>query len=87
MKLVDNLKNPIWNLFYEQGQPWVLSILAAMPVENEVLDISANGVEMAFLSSFNILVSMLFSPTDLFGFREDIIFFISYLYHIYKGFT
>ena len=24
VKLGNNLKNPIWNHFYEQGQPWLL---------------------------------------------------------------
>ena len=49
------------------------------PVENEILHISANWVEISFLSSFSILVGMLFGPTDLFEFREDITFCISQL--------
>ena len=48
-------------------------------LENEILNISANWVEVSFLSSFNILVGMLFGPTDLFEFRKDITFCISYL--------
>ena len=78
MKLGDNLKNAIWNHFYEQGQLWLL-IVVKMLVDNEMLNISANWVETSFLGSFNILVGMLFGPTDLFEFREDIIFCISYL--------
>ena len=50
-----------------------------MPVENEILNISANWEETSFLSSFNILVGVLFCPTDLYEFREDVIFCISYL--------
>ena len=50
-----------------------------MSVENEVLNISANCVEISFLNSFIILVGMLFGPIDLFEFREDIVFCISYL--------
>ena len=50
-----------------------------MTVENDILNISANWVEVSFLSSFNILVGMLFGPTDLFEFREAIIFCISHL--------
>ena len=50
-----------------------------MIVANEILNISANWVEISFLSSFNILVGMLFGPTDLFEFREGIIFCILYL--------
>ena len=50
-----------------------------MPVENEILNMSANWVKMSFLSSFNILVGMLFGLTDLFEFGEDAIFCISYL--------
>ena len=50
-----------------------------MSVENEVLNISANCVEISFLNSFIILLGMLFGPTDLFEFREDIVFCISYL--------
>ena len=54
-------------------------IVAKAPVENEILNISANWVEISFLSIFNILVSILFGPTDLIEFREDIIVCISYL--------
>ena len=50
-----------------------------MSVENEVLNISANCVEISFLNSFIILLGMLFGPTDLFEFREDIVFCILYL--------
>ena len=50
-----------------------------MPVENEIINISINWVEISFLSSFNILAGMLFGPTSLFEFREDIIFCILYL--------
>ena len=50
-----------------------------MPVENEILNISINWVEISFLSSFNILAGMLFGPTSLLEFREDIIFCILYL--------
>ena len=49
------------------------------PVKNEILNISANWVEISFLSSFNILLGMLFGQTDLFEFRKDITFCISYL--------
>ena len=42
-----------------------LSIVGKMPVENEILNISANWVEISFLSSFNILVGMLFDPYNL----------------------
>ena len=49
------------------------------PVENEILNVSANWVEISFLSSSNILIGMLFGPTDSFEFREDITFCISYL--------
>ena len=49
-----------------------------MPVENEILNMSANWVKISFLSSFNILVGMLFGLTDLLEFGEDI-FCISYL--------
>ena len=50
-----------------------------MAAENEILNISANWVEISFLSSFNILVGILFGLTDLFEFREDIICCISHL--------
>ena len=56
-----------------------LNIVGKKSVENEILQISANWVEISFLSSFNILVSMLFGPTDLIEFREHIIFCIWYL--------
>ena len=49
------------------------------PVENEILHISANLVEISILSSFNILVGMLFGPTDLFEFRVEITFCIFHL--------
>ena len=46
---------------------------------NPFLNISANWIEMSFLSGFIILVAMLFGPTDLCEFRKRIIFCISYL--------
>ena len=55
-----------------------LGIVGKTYVEKEILNISANLVEISFLSSFNILVGMLFGSTDLFEFREDIIFCTSY---------
>ena len=57
-----------------------LSTVGKMPVENEITNISANWVEITFLSSFNIFVAMLFATTDLFEFRED----LSSVFHIYR---
>ena len=48
-------------------------------MENVMLNISANWVELSFVSSFNILIGILLGPTDLFEFRENIIFCISSL--------
>ena len=77
MKLGDNLKNPMWNLFLWIGTTLAtLSIVEKIPVENEMLNVSPKLVKI-FLSSFNILVAMILSQTDLFEFREDITLCIS----------
>ena len=54
-----------------------LSIVEKIPVENEMLNVSLKLVKILFLSSFNILVAMILSQTDLFEFREDITLCIS----------
>ena len=56
-----------------------LHIVGKTPAENEMLNISANWVEIS-TSSFNIRVGMLLVPTDSFEFREDTIFYISDLF-------
>ena len=53
-----------------------LSIVGKMPVDNDILNISTNWVEISFQSSFNILIGMLFGPTDLFQRRYYIPFFL-----------
>ena len=56
------------------------SIVGKPHVENEMLNISANWLEISFFSNFNIFVGMLLGPADLFESIEDIIFCISDLF-------
>ena len=77
MKLGDNLKNSIWNPFYEQGQPSYFKYSEKNACRE--WKISANWVEISFLSSLNILCRYAIGLTDLSEFREDITFCISYL--------
>ena len=46
-------------------------------MENEILNISANCLEISFFSNFNIFASMLLGRTDLFESSEGIMFCIS----------
>ena len=46
-------------------------IVGKTPVENEMLNISADLVEISFSSDFNIFVGMLLGSTDLFESSED----------------
>ena len=52
------------------------SIVGKTPVENEMLNISANWLEILF-SNFNIFLAVLLGPTGLSGSSEDIMFYIS----------
>ena len=53
------------------------SIVGKIPVENKMLNISANWLEILFLSNFNIFIGMLLGPTDLFESSEGILFCVS----------
>ena len=63
----------------------VFSIEGKMPEEKETLNISDSGLEMSFLSNFNILVGILQGPTDLLEYNEDMTFvFLFYLWDLQK---
>ena len=56
VKLADSLKSPIWSHFYMQGQHLTaFSIVGETPVENEMLNISANSLEISFFSTLQSL--------------------------------
>ena len=46
-------------------------------MENDILNTSANWLQISFLSNFNIFIEMLLGPSDLFESSEDIMFCIS----------
>ena len=54
------------------------SIVGKLPAENEMLNISANWVEISFLSSFNIFVGMLFGLTYLNS--EKTLYYVVHIY-------
>ena len=54
----------------------VFSIEGKTPEEKEILNISDSCLETLFLSNFNILVGVLFGPTDWLESNEDMIFSI-----------
>ena len=53
------------------------SIVGKPPVENDILNISANWLQIAFLCNVNVFIEMPVGLTDLFESSEDIIFCIS----------
>ena len=53
------------------------SMVRKTPVENKVLNISADLLEILFLSNFNIFINMFLAQTDLFKSSKDIMFWIS----------
>ena len=57
----------------------VFSIKGKSPEEKDILNILDSWLEMSFLSNFNVLVGILFSPTDLLESNEDMTFSISAL--------
>ena len=57
----------------------VFSIEGETPEEKEILNISDSWLEMSSLSNFNILVGILFGPTDLLESNEDMTSSISVL--------
>ena len=50
------------------------SMVRKTPVENKVLNISADLLEILFLSNFNIFINMFLAQTDLFKSSKDIMF-------------
>ena len=56
------------------------SIVEKTPVKNEMLNISANWLEIWLFSNFNIFVVMILGPTHLFESSKDIMFWISDLF-------
>ena len=50
------------------------SMVRKTPVENKVLNISADLLELLFLSNFNIFINMFLAQTDLFKSSKDIMF-------------
>ena len=77
-KLGDNLINPIWNPMNRNNLCYFKYSGKNKCREWDIKYIS--WVEISTLSSFNILVGMLFGQTNVFEFKEDITFCcISYL--------
>ena len=77
----------MYSVFLISFQYWIIvkfgdslkRLMWKTPVENEMLNISANLLEISFFSNFNIFVGMMLDPANLFKSSEDIMFCISNL--------